>query len=181
MIALLAGTAVTVPVAAFAIASSLRLGLSLDDEQRGRHTLRRTWRAGGLWSTVVLLALVLFGWWVWPLAAFLMARSVVAPAIAFARRESLTTAFSESAQLTQGNRIRSVVIAVLAITAALFIGPFIGTLVLILTGLSFTLVNLVSSVVNAVLFPWLALVVVMLYGDLTSRAAEQSPPPPPAE
>jgi hypothetical protein len=56
-------------------------------------------------------------------------------------------------------------------TIALLLGPLIGTLLLFVTSASFDFVNLISSVVYAVVLPYAAIASTYLYFDL--RVAKQ--------
>ena len=52
---------------------------------------------------------------------------------------------------------------------ALGLGPFLGALLLLVTDLSFTAVNLVAGVVYAIVMPFVAIATTYLYFDLLVR------------
>jgi hypothetical protein len=77
-----------------------------------------------------------------------------------------------SARLVQGNwwRVASMLLFVTLI--ALLLGPLVGTLLLFVTSASFNFINLVASLVYAVVLPYAAIASTYLYFDL--RVAKQS-------
>jgi hypothetical protein len=58
----------------------------------------------------------------------------------------------------------------------LVIGPLAGTVVLLLTGAGFALVNLISGLIGMVMLPWAGTVIAMLYADLQVRATDGAGP-----
>jgi hypothetical protein len=80
-------------------------------------------------------------------------------------------ALRRSGRLVQGNwwRVGSLMLFVTVI--ALLLGPLCGTLLLFVTHASFDFINLVSSVVYAVVLPYVAIATTYLYFDL--RVAKQ--------
>lgn len=163
LVAIVAGFAVTVPVAIIALAWSVQ---TADDDAPDR----RLWRAGLLVPSALLMLTVLFGWIVVPLGAYLLARWFVGPAVGVT--SDAGDALRLSAQLSRGRRIRTFLIAALATGAVFVLGLFVGTIALILTSVSFTFVNILAGVTGAVLLPWMGIVVAMTYGDLRARHAE---------
>ena len=63
------------------------------------------------------------------------------------------------------------VLTVTTVIVATLTGPFVGTLVLLVSGASFGFVNIVSALFGAVLFPWAAVVLAFLHGSLTADNA----------
>jgi uncharacterized membrane protein YeaQ/YmgE (transglycosylase-associated protein family) len=57
-------------------------------------------------------------------------------------------------------------------TIGVFGGPLLGTIVLLLTDSSFAVVNLVAAVMGAVLLPWMAAALRLLYGDRVAAERE---------
>ena len=169
VLAVVAGFVITVPVAIIATAWAIDIADRRTDDRR---PLRGVWRRGLLVPCVILFAIVLFGWFVLPIAVFLLARWFVSPAVAATAHVGARDSLRASTAATRGRRIRTFAIAAVAITLVFFCGALLGTMVLLLTGASFAFVNVVAGVVGAVLLPWLGLVVAMTYGDLRARGAQ---------
>jgi hypothetical protein len=56
---------------------------------------------------------------------------------------------------------------------ALLLGPLIGTILLFVTSASFDFVNLISSVIYAIVLPYAAIATTYLYFDLRVRKREE--------
>jgi hypothetical protein len=80
-------------------------------------------------------------------------------------------ALHRSARLVRGDWWRVASMLLFVTTIALLLGPLIGTLLLFVTSASFDFVNLISSVVYAVVLPYAAIASTYLYFDL--RVAKQ--------
>jgi hypothetical protein len=80
-------------------------------------------------------------------------------------------ALHRSARLARGDWWRVASMLLFVTTIALLLGPLIGTLLLFVTSASFDFVNLISSVVYAVVLPYAAIASTYLYFDL--RVAKQ--------
>jgi hypothetical protein len=80
-------------------------------------------------------------------------------------------ALHRSAGLVRGDWWRVASMLLFVTTIALLLGPLIGTLLLFVTSASFDFVNLISSVVYAVVLPYAAIASTYLYFDL--RIAKQ--------
>ena len=76
-----------------------------------------------------------------------------------------------SAQLVRGNWWRAASLLLFTTVIALLLGPLAGTLLLFVSHASFDFVNLVSSVVYAIVLPFAAIATTYLYFDL--RVAKQ--------
>ena len=136
-----------------------------------------------MWAAVGVIALLalLLGPFTFLIGAFLLARWATAPVVAL-RQGRMRGSLRGAARLTKGRRVRTGALMITCTLVATMLGPFVGSLVLIAFGTSFGLVNIVSSLITAVTVPWLAVVEVMLHGDLQSRAGgdvapETSPTP----
>jgi protein-S-isoprenylcysteine O-methyltransferase Ste14 len=62
---------------------------------------------------------------------------------------------------------------------AYLLGPIVGLLVLLLTSSSLAFVNLVSSLVYAVVVPYASIAIALLFYDLRRRKAGEEPVPAP--
>jgi hypothetical protein len=90
------------------------------------------------------------------------------------RNPSIREAFRASSTLVRGHWWRTVaVIGVLSLLAVV-VGPLLG-FILIFLNLSPVLVNLIGSIVFALLIPYVAIGRTLLYFDLTAREAEAEP------
>jgi hypothetical protein len=76
-----------------------------------------------------------------------------------------------SVALTHGQRYRTGALAAVVTTMSIAIPVLSATLLLILTGWSFLLVNVIASVVAAVVIPIAAATMALLHGDLIDRAS----------
>jgi hypothetical protein len=83
-------------------------------------------------------------------------------------------ALRRSARLVRGNWWRVASLIVFVTLVGLLIGPLCGTLLLFATNESFNFINLVSSVIDAVVVPYAAIATTYLYFDL--RIAKRAEP-----
>ena len=170
--ALLVGALVSIPVTILALTAAIRLTSDLDQPSEGWRTwLGAAVRSRALVPTIVLGAIVLFSGFLLPLAIFLFVIWMAAPPAADREEIGGVRPFGRSAALTRGRRWPLVALAIVTVTVALFTGPFVGTLVLLVTDSSFTVVNVIAALFSAVLIPWAAVVLVLTHGDLTARHA----------
>jgi hypothetical protein len=132
-------------------------------------------RVGWLFGAVLLTALIvvilgltglglLLGVW-------LLVRWALFAQVIVLEDKAAIGALHGSSQLVRGNwwRVGSLMLFVTVI--ALLLGPLCGTLLLFVTHASFDFINLVSSVVYAVVLPYVAIATTYLYFDL--RVAKQ--------
>jgi hypothetical protein len=133
--------------------------------------IRPLLRDRGVWVAAAFVALfaLLLGPLTFVVGALVIARWGVAPVVAL-RQRRLAGSLRRSASLSTGQRARCGTLLVSAALVATLLGPLLGSLILIAVGSSFGAVNVVSAAVSAITVPWLAIVEVMLHGDLPSRA-----------
>jgi hypothetical protein len=169
LFALVAGSIITIPIGIVAVSVGVATASDLDtgDQPVGLATMIRH-RGIGATAAIVALAFVLLGPITFVLGAFLTARWAVAPAVAV-NGSGFRASLREGSALTKGHRWRVGTVVVVAATVATLLGPFVGALVLIATGTSFGFVNVLAALVTALLLPWLAIVIVMIHGDLVER------------
>ncbi len=168
-VALVAGELVTVPVAIFALAASTMLASRVPALQTSWRSLpRKVFRSRVLLPTVIIGMVVVLSPLLLPVAIYLFARWCVAPCIALHDGTGTRYALRASAQMTDGRRWPIAVLTVTTVIVATLTGPFVGTLVLLVSGASFGIVNIVSALFGAVLLPWAALVLAFLHGSLTA-------------
>ena len=108
--------------------------------------------------TNALLVSVVFS----PVALWLLARWAVVAAAGLESRHPAR----RSVELTQGQRLRTGALAALMTGLSVAIPALTATVLLVLTGWSFILVNLVTGVVGAVVIPVAAATMALLHGDL---------------
>lgn len=103
-----------------------------------------------------------------PVAVFLIVRWSLLGIVVGVEHDPSRGVLRRSAELARGRWWRVAGIMLVAVLA-LFVGPAIGVLVLILTGAAFDLVNLISALVYVVSLPAAAVVQTYLYFDLRAR------------
>ncbi len=171
-VALVAGALVTIPVAVFAVAASTMLASDVPAAaQPWTSLLAKVTRSRVLLPTMLIGAVVVLSPLLLPVAIFLLARWCVAPCVALHETAGPRDALHQSATLTRGRRWPIAALTVTTVIIATLTGPLVGTLVLLLSGVTFGFVNIVASVFGAVLLPWAAVVLAMLYGSLTATSA----------
>ena len=169
IVALLAGELVTVPVAIVALtASTMLVHAAPAARLPWRSMLKRVPRSRALLPAVVIGTVVVLSPLLLPVAIYLLARWCIAPCVALRDDTGARHALRGSAKLTGGRRWPIAVLTVTTVIVATLTGPFVGTMVLLVSGASFGFVNIVSALFGAVLLPWAALVLAFLHGSLTA-------------
>jgi hypothetical protein len=175
-VALFAGATITVPLTAFvrSVVAAIVDALATDREVSFGEAVHavRTRRGGFLVSLVLQIGSSLVAV-VPPLALpalYVFTRWAVATPVAIHASTSVHEALLGSYRLTRGNTLRTILTVAIANSALTVVGPFIGTLVLLLGGTSFVVANLVSALVGVVLLPWAATVIALLHADLVARS-----------
>jgi hypothetical protein len=131
-------------------------------------------RRGGFRTALVLQVAASVAILVPPLglpALYLFTRWAVATPVAVDGSTSVRAALRGSYRLTRGNTLRTVVTVAISNAAFTVIGPLVGTVLLLLTGVGFLAANLVSALVGVVLLPWAATVIALLHADLVARSS----------
>ena len=100
------------------------------------------------------------------LAVWLVVRWAFFAQVIVLEEVSPVGALHRSARLVRGDWWRVASMLLFVTTIALLLGPLIGTLLLFVTSASFDFVNLISSVVYAVVLPYAAIASTYLYFDL---------------
>ena len=117
--------------------------------------------AVGILSVTVVLA---------PLAVVVIfLAALFAPVIAFEGASALGS-LRRSAQLVRVQRLKTIVLLTSSILLAGVVGPILGTLLILVTGLPFPVANVVSGVTYAVLMPYVGLTMAYLYFDARVRS-----------
>ena len=105
------------------------------------------------------------------LAVWLLVRWAFLPQAIAVEGASTLEAFRRSARLVRGNWWRTGSLLLFVTVIALLLGPLCGTLLLFVSHASFDFINLISSVIYAVVLPYTAIATTYLYFDL--RVARQ--------
>jgi hypothetical protein len=165
---------ITLPVfvLAFSIALVVADGLDRDSARaKAREVLRRPGFVRVL--ALVALAVVLLGPVTFLLGVYLVIRWSAAPVLTLdgdgssaAGGQRVRAALRGSSALTKGHRLRTGAVLGLALLIAALTGPLVGALTMIVTPMPLGYVNVLSSLISAVLVPWLAIVVIMLQRNL---------------
>lgn len=171
-IALLAGAVVSVPVALLAVSSAITLADDIDRGSTEGRVVRRSVRGPALRAAFALLGAALLAALVPIVGIVLVVLWAVAPRAAEVDGDGVRASLRRSRRLTKGKRTKTALIVFVTAVVALATGPFVGTLVLLVSSASFGIVNLIAALFGAVMLPWLGVVLTLLHGDLT--AAQQS-------
>jgi uncharacterized membrane protein len=112
-----------------------------------------------------------------PIALWLVARWAVAPPAAVVEGLAVRPALTRSTALTRGRRWRSLFLTVLVAWVAFTLPGVVGALLLLLTGLSFGVTNLVAIALMAVLLPTIGIGLTLMFFDLRHRVEGEQPAP----
>jgi ABC-type amino acid transport system permease subunit len=105
------------------------------------------------------------------LAALLVVRWCLLPQVHVLENTSGVAALRRSARLVRGDGWRVASLLLFVTLLAVLLGPLCGTLLLFVTHSSFHFINLVASVIDAIVLPYAAIATTYLYFDL--RVAKQ--------
>lgn len=173
-VALAAGALVSIPVGVVVVSAATRLAVDLDDgieQESTEGALRRGWRAAPIGSATVLALLVVLLPVLPIVSLVLLTLWCVSPLVAQADGVGVGDSLRAARRLTKGRRFNTALLLFVAAAVALLTGPFVGTLVLLVSSASFVAVNVVAALFAAVLLPWLAVVLALLHGDLAARGS----------
>jgi hypothetical protein len=127
-------------------------------------------RLGSLLGTVLLVAVALtivsFTAIGTLLAAWLIVRWSFLGQVVVLDKTSGVAGLHRSARLVRRSWWRVASMTLFVTVIALLLGPLVGTLLLFITSASFDFVNIVSSVIYAIVLPYAAIVTTYLYFDL---------------
>lgn len=146
-----------------------------------RGILPRLWPLGWAWLRVILVAglltLTIVGI---PLAVVYLVRKVVLTQALVLENLQATPALRRSSELVAGHGPRVLAISALVNVTAFLLGPIVGVAVLFLTSGSLAVINLISSLVYAVVVPYAGIAITLLFYDLRRRNAGEEPAVRPA-
>jgi hypothetical protein len=100
-------------------------------------------------------------------SAWLLVRWAFLAQVVVLEGDSGRLALARSARLVRGDWWRVASLLLFVAGVALLLGPVVGTLLLLASSASFDFINLVSSVVYAVVLPYVAIATTYLYFDLS--------------
>jgi hypothetical protein len=162
------GTLASLAVSVTASASTITL---LRDIREGTQVsdgpVRRGVRSAAMRTAAPLALLTLVATVVPVVALALLFAWCVAPSAAAFESLRPRQAAARSWRLTRGRRWRVAAVTLLTFVVATVPGPLVGTLLLVATGASFALVNLIAGIFGALLVPWLGSVICALYFELS--------------
>ncbi|MBU6315716.1 MAG: hypothetical protein KGR47_04350 [Acidobacteria bacterium] len=165
---LVLGTLASLSVSVIASASTITLLRNIrSGAEPTDRPVRRGLRSAALRTSAPVTAIVLVAALIPAASLGLLLAWCVAPSVAAFEGLRPWQAATRSFRLTRGRRWRVVVITILTFVVATVPGPLTGTVVLLLTGASFALVNLIAGVFGALLVPWLGSVICALYLELS--------------
>jgi len=171
-LALFAGSLVAIPTGIHAHASSVKLAGEIDAGRNLPRILRRTWRTPTLRTSAVFLGIFAASLSFPILAAVAALWWGLASSVADAEGLPVRASLRRARHLGRGQRRRMLAMMFTVFTIGVFGGPLLGTIVLLLTDSSFAVVNLVAAVMGAVLLPWMAAALRLLYGDRVAAERE---------
>src|SRR5690606_26031712 len=108
-----------------------------------------------------------------PVAVFVLVRWSLLAVVVGVEGRPHPGPLRRSAALARGDWWRTATISIGVTGTALVIGPVVGVLALIATGVAFSVINLIAAVVYVVALPIAAIVMTLLYHDLRLRRAEE--------
>jgi hypothetical protein len=131
---------------------------------------------GWAWFRIVLiaglLAITIVGI---PIAIVYLVRKAVTTQACILEDLRANPALGRSTELVRRHGPRVLAISALVNVTAYLLGPIAGVLVLFLTSSSLAFVNLVSSIVYAVVVPYAGIAIALLFYDLRRRKAGEEP------
>jgi hypothetical protein len=110
-----------------------------------------------------------------PFAIVYLVRKTVTTQACVVEELRASPALARSTELVERHGPRVFAISALVNVTAYLLGPIVGVLVLLLTSSSLPLVNLVSSLVYAVVVPYAGIAIALLFYDLRRRKAGEEP------
>lgn len=108
-----------------------------------------------------------------PLALVFAVRYAFAIPVLMIEDETVHSAMRRSRELVRGRWWPTALLLAIVVGLGFVTGPLVGVTLLFVTGASFLIINLVAGLVYAATIPFVALVVVYLYYDLTARAGSE--------
>ncbi len=182
-LALAAVGVATVLLTSWSIAYSIALTRDLPDPENGRlvrdrATRRGTWRSVLTYVVIVACTVTLI---LIPVAIYLYSRWAVATPASVVEDMPVGAAGQRSADLTKGRRWRALAIMIGVVLIASVPGALVGALLLLLTSLTFSLVNVVVILITAVAIVCSAIAMALHFYDLRNRARSSTNEPRPQE
>ena len=116
----------------------------------------------------VLLSLTTVGI---PFAVVYLVSKVVVTQACVIEQRSATSSLRRSSAIVDKRIVRVLVIAACINVTAFLLGPIVGVLVLFLTSSSLAVINIISSLVYAVVMPYVGITLTLLFYDLRARTA----------
>lgn len=172
------GAVVAIVLTAFAVSYTMGITDGLPDPDNSASLRSRSTRSG-MWRTLlsyVLVALCISTVILIPLGIYLIARWAVATPAAVIEDLRVGAAGKRGAALSAGRRWRALAITISIVLIASVPGALAGALLLLITPLSFAVVNVVVLVVTAVAVVFASIAMTLHYYDLRNRSADEDQP-----
>jgi len=168
---------VTLPVMAWVLAATVELVVDTD-----RHGDRRPgswWMPKAAFATFVasFVLVITFGvgtivLLLLPLVALIASRWLVAPVVCADEVVPARAGLRRSAELLRGSRLRALGLAI-TLGLVLTVPSIVGALLLVLTSVSFAVASVIVTLCAVVLVPYVALVLVHFYVELTESGTRR--------
>jgi hypothetical protein len=133
---------------------------------------------GAVILAVLIVSVLLIPPFLWPVAIWLAVRwALIVPIVELEGQRALA-ALGRSRRLARGGWLKIGSLTIVAAAVALIAGPLLGTLLIVLTDLPLTALNLIAGVVYAVTLPFVALTTSYVYLDARVRDQRAAAVPP---
>ena len=169
---------VTFPVMAWVLAATVEL--VVDTDRKGDRRPGSWWMPKAALATFVasFVLVITFGvgtivLLLLPLVALIASRWLVAPVVCADQVVPARAGLRRSSALLRGSRLRAIGLAI-TLGLVLTVPSIVGALLLVLTGVSFALASVIVTLCAVVLVPYVALVLVHFYAQLTGSGPRRS-------
>lgn len=133
---------------------------------------------GWAWLRIVVVASVLTLTVIGiPVAVFYLVRKAVTTQACVIEELGASASLRRSSEVVKRREIRVFAITALVNVTAFLLGPIVGVLVLFLTSSSLAVIDVISSLVYAVVMPYAGIAIALLFYDLRRRAEEPAVSP----
>ena len=180
VIALLFGEISTIVATVLVTGAAARAVDGIDNGERPdalrayRGIVPRLGPLGWAWLRIVviasLLSITVIGI---PFAIFYLVRKAVTTQACVVEELGATASLRRSSELVRRHEPRVFVITALVNVTAFLLGPIVGVLVLFLSSSSLAFINVISSLVYALVMPYAGIALALLFYDLRRREAER--------
>jgi hypothetical protein len=107
-----------------------------------------------------------------PVAVFYLVRKAVTTQACVIEERGASASLRRSSEVVKHREVRVFAITALVNVTAFLLGPIVGVLFLFLTSSSLAVIDIISSLVYAVVMPYAGIAIALLFYDLRRRHAE---------